>query len=45
MRKEKGVKIVETRNALITIERDGIQTLVIYSKKPARDDPAQLKLF
>jgi len=40
-----GKKVVETRNALITVERDGVCTLVTYSRKPPRNDPNQLSMF
>lgn len=45
MRKQPSIKTIETRNALITVERDGVQTTVIYLRKPKNHDANQLRLF
>lgn len=43
--KSKTGKVVETRYCLITVERNIECTTVLYTKKPKRDDPNQLKMF
>jgi hypothetical protein len=45
MTKAKTDKVVETRYCLITVNRSLDGTTVLYTKKPKRDDPNQLKMF